>query len=69
MSTMAITWVRMLPGINWDAEPSHFIDVVVERSSHLETVPLMPPPPSAWTSHSEDRPTSVCLRGRPTLLG
>jgi len=31
MSIMAIAWVRMLPGVNWDAEPSHFIDVVIER--------------------------------------
>ena len=31
MSTMAISWVRMLPGVNWDAEPSHFIDKVIER--------------------------------------
>ena len=33
MSTMAIAWVRMLPGVNWDAEPSHFIDRVIEREA------------------------------------
>lgn len=33
MSTMAIAWVRMRQGVNWDSNPSHFIDHVVEREA------------------------------------